>query len=106
MFRSPEISPLDPALGAELRGRVDGLAKPPGSLGRVEDIAVRLGQIQGTAKPSAERAMLMVFAGDHGLTVEGVSAYPSAVTIAMVETLLAGRASANAFARVVGADLR
>jgi nicotinate-nucleotide--dimethylbenzimidazole phosphoribosyltransferase len=50
--------------------------------------------------------LLLVFAGDHGLTAEGVSSYPSAVTQAMVATFLAGKASANAFARAVGAELR
>ena len=96
----------DAALEQALRVRVDGLAKPPGALGRIEDIAVRLGLIQNTMTPKVERALLLVFAGDHGLTQEGVSAYPAAVTTAMVETFLAGRASANAFATAVQAALR
>lgn len=95
----------DPALAARLRIAVDGLAKPPGSLGRLEDLAIRLGTITGTAAPRMERATLLIFAGDHGLCEEGVSAYPSAVTAAMVRTLLAGRASANAIASAIGAGI-
>jgi nicotinate-nucleotide--dimethylbenzimidazole phosphoribosyltransferase len=56
--------------------------------------------------PRADKALLLVFAGDHGLTEEGVSQYPSAVTAAMVRTFLAGRASANAFATAVGVDIK
>ena len=102
LFSIPEP---DPALAARLRALVDGKAKPPGSLGRLEDLAVQLGLIQGTPSPRVERATLIVFAGDHGLNEDGVSAYPSAVTAAMVATFVAGRASANALARAVGADV-
>jgi len=106
MSPPPIITICDKVLEAALRARVDGLAKPPGSLGRMEDIAVRLGSIQNTLKPGVQRALLLIFAGDHGLTEAGVSAYPSSVTAAMVETFLRGRASANAFARAVDADVR
>lgn len=95
----------DPDLASRLRDRIGALAKPPGSLGRLEDLAVRLGSILGTAAPRAERATLLLFAGDHGLCEEGVSSYPPAVTAAMVRTLLAGRASANAIAAAVGAEI-
>src|SRR5205085_9808176 len=88
----------DQTLLASMRARVDGKAKPPGSLGRIEDLAVQLGMIAYPASPRGDSAVLLVFAGDHGLTEEGVSQYPSAVTVAMVKTYLAGRASANAFA--------
>jgi nicotinate-nucleotide--dimethylbenzimidazole phosphoribosyltransferase len=88
-----------------LRAHLDAQARPPGSLGRIEDLAVRLALIQQTATPRADRATLLVFAGDHGLTEDGVSRYPSAVTQAMVATLLAGKATANAFARAVGAEV-
>jgi nicotinate-nucleotide--dimethylbenzimidazole phosphoribosyltransferase len=90
---------------ASLRAHLDAQARPPGSLGRIEDLAVRLALIQQTATPRADRATLLVFAGDHGLTEDGVSRYPSAVTQAMVSTLLAGKATANAFARAVGAEV-
>jgi nicotinate-nucleotide--dimethylbenzimidazole phosphoribosyltransferase len=104
-FRSPPIPPLDTALGAELRARIDGLAKPPGSLGRLEDLAVQIGQAQGRPDPRMERIRAYVFAGDHGLNAEGVSAYPSAVTGAMVATFLAGRASVNALARACDVEV-
>lgn len=97
-FPSPPIAPLDLELLARLRAKVDGLAKPPGSLGRLEDLAVRIGAIQGREDPAVGRARAYVFAGDHGLNAEGVSAYPSAVTAAMVATFLAGKASVNAIA--------
>ncbi len=102
----PTIAPMDEALRVALRTRVDSLAKPPGSLGQIEDLAVRTGLIQGKLAPSVGAAAVFVFAGDHGLTTEGVSAYPSEVTAIMVETFLAGRASANAFAHAVDAAVR
>lgn len=91
---------------AAVRAHLDAQARPPGSLGRIEDLAVRLAVVQQTMEPRVEAVNLLVFAGDHGLTQDRVSAYPSAVTQAMVATLLAGRASANAFARAVGAEVR
>ena len=102
----PFVRSVDMAQIADLRARIDGKAKPPGALGRVEDLAVQLGLIADGAPPSFERALLLVFAGDHGMTDEGVSSYPRSVTQAMVATFLAGKASANAFARAVGAELR
>ena len=100
------IPPLDRSLEAALRAAIDGKAKPPGSLGRVEDIAVQLGLVRGTLTPRTDRALLMVFAGDHGLVEDGVSRYPSSVTAAMVDTFLKGKATANAFAQAVHADLK
>jgi nicotinate-nucleotide--dimethylbenzimidazole phosphoribosyltransferase len=97
---------LDRALESALLARLDGKAKPPGSLGRIEALSLQLGLIQGRLDPRVERALLLVFAGDHGLTQDGVSSYPSSVTAAMVQTFLAGRASANAFARVADAEVR
>jgi len=85
---------------------LDGKAKPPGALGRIEELALTLGLIQQRLKPVVERPLLLVFAGDHGLTRSGVAAFPSGVTVAMVDALLTGRASANAFARVVGAEVQ
>jgi nicotinate-nucleotide--dimethylbenzimidazole phosphoribosyltransferase len=97
-WQKPPITPLDRQLAAAMRARIDGKAKPPGSLGRIEDLAVQLGMIRHPGEPRGDNAVLLVFAADHGLTEEGVSQYPSAVTVAMVMTYLAGRASANAFA--------
>ena len=106
IWQPPAITPLDPAVAASLRAAIDGKAKPPGSLGRIEELAVQLGLIRHPGEPRGEKAVLLVFAGDHGLVAEGVSQYPSAVTVAMVMTYLAGRASANAFANANGIDLR
>lgn len=106
MTALPTVPPLD--LGAEptLTARLDSLAKPPGSLGALEGLAARLALIQGRPDPRAGRVVLLLFAGDHGLTQDGVSGYPASVTAGMVRTLLAGRAVANAFARAVGAEVR
>jgi nicotinate-nucleotide--dimethylbenzimidazole phosphoribosyltransferase len=100
------VNPLDRRLEASLRDIVEGKAKPPGSLGRIEDLAVRLGLIQGRLTPRIQNVVLFVFAGDHGLTEEGVSSYPAEVTAAMVTTFLAQKACVNAFARAVDIDVR
>ncbi len=104
-FSPPAIVPTDSDLAAALRARIDALAKPPGALGRLEDLAVRIGAIQGRMDPRVERVRAYVFAADHGLNAEGVSAYPSSVTAAMVATFLAGRASVNALARACGVEV-
>ena len=88
----------------DLRAALDRKAKPVGSLGRLEDVAVRLGLLQQTMRPVVEPVVL-VFAGDHGAVASGVSAYPSAVTVAMVGAYLAGRAAINLFAEQAGAGL-
>jgi nicotinate-nucleotide--dimethylbenzimidazole phosphoribosyltransferase len=104
-FVSPAIAPPDRELEMALRAKADSLAKPLGALGRLEDLAVRIGVIQGRMDPRVERVRAYVFAGDHGLNAEGVSAYPSSVTAAMVATFLAGRASVNALARACGVEV-
>ncbi|MBD3832506.1 MAG: nicotinate-nucleotide--dimethylbenzimidazole phosphoribosyltransferase [Brevundimonas sp.] len=100
------VPALDQASQSVLQQILDGKAKPPAALGRIEELALTLGLIQQRLKPVVERPVLLVFAGDHGLTRSGVAAFPSGVTVAMVDALLAGRASANAFARVVGAKVQ
>ena len=104
-FTAPTLPQRSADLEAEVRARIDGKAKPPGALGRIEDLAVRLAVIQNRADPLAHRAQLFVFAGDHGMNQEGVSRYPSAVTCLMVATFLAGKASVSAFARATGVDV-
>ena len=106
MTALPVITPVNPALEPQLRARLDAKAKPPGSLGRIEDLAVRIGLIQNRLDPSIARTDLYVFAGDHGLTNEGVSAYPSSVTAAMVGLFLSGRSSVSAFAKATGVQVR
>jgi nicotinate-nucleotide--dimethylbenzimidazole phosphoribosyltransferase len=105
-FTAPTIAPVDQSLKPALRAVLDGKAKPLGSLGRIEDLAVQIGLIQGRLDPVIDRTQLLVFAGDHGLNEEGVSAYPSAVTAAMVGVFLSGRASVNAFARAADVDVQ
>lgn len=100
------ITPVDAALEPALRAHLDGKAKPPGSLGRLEDLAVRIGLIQNRLDPRIARTELYVFAGDHGLTNEGVSAYPASVTAAMVGLFLSGRSSVGALARAAGVQVR
>ncbi len=94
----PSLPDQDRSLQAALRQSVDRKAKPPGSLGRLEDIAVQIGLIQNSVAPRIGSATVLVFAGDHGLNKEGVSSYPSAITAAMVRTFLSGRATVSAFA--------
>lgn len=89
---------------AALRRALDGKAKPVGSLGVLEDLAVRLALLQGTDRPRVADPVALVFAGDHGAAPH-VSAYPSAVTAAMVRAYLAGHAAVSLFARQVGARL-
>lgn len=83
----------------QVRRFIDGKTKPPGSLGRLEDLAVQIAEIQGSLKPAMERAALIIFIADHGVAESGVSAYPQAVTAEMARNFLAGGAAATAFAR-------
>jgi nicotinate-nucleotide--dimethylbenzimidazole phosphoribosyltransferase len=106
LWQPPAIEAPDQQVAASIRAMIDGKAKPPGSLGRIEDLALQLGMIRHPGEPRGDKAVLLVFAGDHGLVAEGVSQYPSAVTVAMVMTYLAGRATANAFAAANNIDVR
>src|SRR5215217_6219418 len=82
------------------------LTKPPGSLGRLEEIGNRLAAIQQTVTPDASRKRIYVVAADHGVTAEGVSAYPSEVTTQMVENFLAGGAAINVLGRLGQIDIK
>ena len=96
---------LDRAIEADLRRIIDMKTKPPGSLGRLETLALQMGLIQRTTKPRIERPAMIVFAGDHGIAAEGVSPYPQEVTAQMVANFLAGGAAINALSRSVGMTL-
>ena len=88
------------------RERLDSLAKPPGSLGRLEDLAVQLCDIAGTDPPPVpDPIVVAVFAGDHGVLARGVSPWPQEITAAMVRTFAMGGAAVNVLARQVGADV-
>ncbi len=80
------------------------LTKPPGSLGRLEEIAVRLAAMQSTEQPSIDKAWVSVFAADHGVAEEAVSAFPQVVTSEMVKNFVLGGAAVNALSRFVKAD--
>ncbi len=90
----------------KIQATLDAKTKPPQSLGKLEEIALRLGYIQQTLTPRADRQRICVFAGSHGIAAEGVSAYPEAVTAQMVHNFLNGGAAINALCRAQGIELR
>lgn len=89
-----------------LKSCIDNKTKPLGSLGRIEELAFRIGMIQESLKPTMNSCQLTLFAGDHGIARSGVSAYPQAVTRQMVLNFLSGGAAANVFARTLDIDMR
>jgi nicotinate-nucleotide--dimethylbenzimidazole phosphoribosyltransferase len=103
--RQTDIAPLDQGAMAAARAHLDRLTKPVGSLGRLERLVVQLAGITGSATPRTERPAVVVFAGDHGVTAQGVSAYPSDVTAQMVANFVSGGAAINVLARAAGAEL-
>lgn len=100
------IKPVDPALLQEAQARLDNKTKPPGSLGRLEEFARRLVAISGEKHPDTAKKIIFTFAGDHGVTEEGVSLYPCEVTTQMVYNFLNGGAGVNVLARHAGAEVR
>ncbi|RLU00396.1 nicotinate-nucleotide--dimethylbenzimidazole phosphoribosyltransferase [Ketobacter sp.] len=85
--------------------RQNQLTKPPGALGRLEQIAIQLAAIQNQVKPSLEQVHIAVFAGDHGIVEEGVSAFPQAVTVEMQRNFIRGGAAISVLARELDATL-
>lgn len=105
-FRIHPVQDLDnAALLARLMQVLDNKTKPVGSLGRLETLAARLGTILQSEAPVLREPQMVVFAGDHGLAAQGVSAYPSDVTWQMVENFLAGGAAVSVLARQHGIAL-
>jgi nicotinate-nucleotide--dimethylbenzimidazole phosphoribosyltransferase len=98
------IRPLDRSSESAAQRRLDSLTKPQGSLGRMEELARRIAVIQDRVPPRLGRKLLFVFAADHGITVEGVSAYPKDVTAQMTYNFLNGGAAINVLARYHGVD--
>ena len=102
-----DITPPDAEVAAAARARQDRLTKPPGSLGRLEDLSVWVASCQGVCPPRQfQRPRVVVFAGDHGVTSSGVSAYPAEVTAQMVANFDAGGAAINVLAEAAGASVR
>ena len=100
-----KIKPLDNAAMAEARARQDQLTKPAGSLGRLEELSVRIAGIQGKAKPQIKDKAMITMAGDHGVVDEKVGNWPREVTAQMVENFLRGGAGINVLARQAGARI-
>ena len=99
-----EIQPVDTSLRDTLQDHLNDLAHPPGSLGRLEEVALRYAMIRRTAAPEIGRKKVFIFAGDHGVTAEGVSAVPSAVTQVMAKTMLDGTAAITVLCRQAGIE--
>lgn len=103
-LNTPCQSP-DPAVAQAARQRQSQLTKPPGALGELENIAIHLASLQGRERPSIDKLHISVFAADHGVADEGVSAFPQAVTAQMVANFLAGGAAISVLAQELGATL-
>ena len=102
---SARIPELDEAAMQAARTRQDALTKPPGSLGRLEELTVQLAGISAENLPSVANKVIITMAGDHGVVAEGVSAFPQEVTSQMVQNFLHGGAAINVLARYVGARI-
>ncbi|HTS54270.1 MAG TPA: nicotinate-nucleotide--dimethylbenzimidazole phosphoribosyltransferase [Burkholderiales bacterium] len=103
-LRAP-AAPLDQAAERAALARQDQLTKPRGALGRLEEMAIALAAMQGRERPSVDRVRIVVFAADHGVAAEGVSAYPQAVTVEMVRNFSRGGAAISVLARALQAEL-
>lgn len=101
--RLDSIVAPDPGWGVHAQRRLDQLTKPPGSLGRLEELARDLCLMTGQCPPPVREAVIFTLAGDHGVVAEGITAYPQVVTAQMVENFLNGGAAVNVLARHVGA---
>ena len=95
----------DEAAAQDARARQMSLTKPPGSLGRLEDLAVFMAGWQGAARPRLDKAQALVFAGNHGVCAQGVNPFPQEVTAQMVANFEAGGAAINQLCRAAGAEL-
>lgn len=100
-----KIVPPDQNIAAETSAHVDVLTKPPGSLGKLEDLVIRLAGMTGSVRPRFDRRAVVVMAADHGVVAEGISAFPAEVTPQMVMNFLAGGAAVNVLARHARAEV-
>jgi nicotinate-nucleotide--dimethylbenzimidazole phosphoribosyltransferase len=94
----------DAELAARIQARWNHLTKPPGSLGQLEELVARYAMIRGDAMPDLAAKAMYVFCGDHGITEEGVSAFPSSITAQMVRNFLSGGAAINVLCRQYGIE--
>lgn len=99
------VKPLSEAARDAALARQEQLTKPPGSLGKLEAIAVQLAALQDTGRPQMERVQISIFAADHGVAAEGVSAFPQAVTVEMVKNFARGGAAISVLAKQANATL-
>ncbi len=97
--------PMDRATQAKAEARQQQLTKPAGSLGQLEQLAIQLAGLQGRERPSIERLWISIFAADHGVVAEGVSAFPQQVTGQMLANFVGGGAAISVLARQLGASL-
>ncbi|MCK5845615.1 MAG: nicotinate-nucleotide--dimethylbenzimidazole phosphoribosyltransferase, partial [Victivallales bacterium] len=100
------IRPADAEIAKLARKRLDSLTKPPGSLGALEGCAAKFAAARGDIAAEIANPTVLVFAGDHGVAEEGVSAFPREVTSQMVANFAAGGAAINVLAKLAGAELR
>jgi len=103
--RIGDLPQFDEEAAQRARARQDYLTKPPGSLGRLEDLAIFMAGWQARAMPSVANAQALVFAGNHGICAQGVNVYPQSVTAQMVANFEAGGAAINQLSKVAGAKL-
>jgi len=100
------IQPVGTKLEPQIQAHLDDLTKPQGSLGRLEEIAMRCCMITNTIEPKLGKKIIFTFAGDHGVAEEGVSAFPAEVTPQMVLNMIGGGAAVNVLGRHAGAENR
>lgn len=99
------LHPLDTAMADAARARQNQLTKPPGALGELEEIAIRLAAMQGRERPCVDALRITVFAADHGVCAEGISAFPQIVTGEMIKNFARGGAAISVLARQLNAPL-
>ncbi|MCE1115224.1 nicotinate-nucleotide--dimethylbenzimidazole phosphoribosyltransferase [Pseudomonas sp. NMI795_08] len=105
MWWRDACQPLDTAAMDQARARQQQLTKPAGSLGQLEGLAIHLAGMQGRERPGVDKVAISIFAGDHGVVEEGISAYPQAVTGQMLRNFVGGGAAISVLARQLDARL-
>ena len=101
-----QIKPLNRTFDHQIEAHLLDLTKPPGSLGKLEQLVTQFCRVSQTLKPKTGKKIIFTFAGDHGVAVEGVSAFPQEVTPQMVVNIAQGGAAVNVLARHAGAEVK